>query len=201
MKATLPGPMRLLSFWLGMPMFLFLLWAWWDSMHHAAATNWSYGSPFTILWPPYQPPPEVRPIADVEVPAMPFSPFDTPAQDPGIGGMGFRPRYPPPTHFDNAPRVSYPTRMQPYRSIGSKAGSLWISSWIAPKASRPRWEYRLEAHDGSWFPPLERSHTAVTRNTTAWIPYWLLSGIYTLAWALLLFWRFRRKKRLSPDFP
>jgi hypothetical protein len=149
-----------------------------------------------MLWPPYQPPPEDRQIAHVEMPAMQFSPFDMPMQEPGIGGMSFQPLYLPPTHFDNAPRVSYPTPMQPYRSIGSKAGSLWISSWIAPKSPpKPSWDYRLEAQDGSWFPPLAWTHTAITHNTTAWMPYWLLSGTYTLVWALLLFWRSRRRIR------
>ena len=188
--------MRLLSFWLGLPMFLFLLWAWWDSMHHAAATNWSYGSSFMLLWPPFEPPPQVRPSANLELPASGFSRFDSTVQDPGIGGFGFSPHYSPPLRFDDAPRSSNMTPMQPYRSIGSKAGSLWISSWITPKSlSKPIWDYRAEAQDGSWFPPLAWTHTAITRNTTAWIPYWLLSGTYTLAWTLLLFWRSRRRIR------
>ncbi|MEK7951564.1 hypothetical protein [Luteolibacter soli] len=31
MNATRPGFTRLLSFWLGLPLLLFLFWAWWDS--------------------------------------------------------------------------------------------------------------------------------------------------------------------------
>ncbi|RYD46732.1 MAG: hypothetical protein EOP83_29150 [Verrucomicrobiaceae bacterium] len=190
--------MRLLSFWLGLPVFVFLLWAWWDSMHRAAATNWSYGKTLSLLWPPYQPPPKGLPIQEIDPTPPQFSPFDTPAEDPGIGGMGFRPTYLPRTRFGSEARVSSQTTMQPYRSIGSKAGSLWISDWIAPKSPpKPRWHYAAEAQDGTWFPPLERSHTAITRNTTTWIPYWLLSGTYTLAWALLLIWRTRRRRRLS----
>ena len=201
MKASLPVPMRLLSFWLGLPVFVFLLWAWWDSMHHPAATNWSYGKTLSLLWPPYQAPPKGLPIQEIEQPPAQFSPFDAPAEDPGIGGMGFRPTYLPTTRFGIEPRVSMLTTMQPYRSIGSKAGSLWISDWIAPKSPpKPRWEYRLEKQDGTWFPPLERSHTAITHNTTTWIPYWLLSGSYTLAWSSVLFWRTRRRRKLSPEF-
>jgi hypothetical protein len=67
--------------------------------------------------------------------------------------------------------------------------------------SLPKWDYRAEAQDGSWFPPRAWNHTAVTRNTTLLIPYWLITGAYTLAWLLLLFWRNRRRRKLTVDLP
>ncbi|WP_367873961.1 hypothetical protein [Luteolibacter sp. Populi] len=194
MKAVLPAPLRLLSFWLGLPVFLFLLWAWRDSMHHPAAAHWPHGAARLMKWPPVEKPPVLPSFTELDagLPTFKAPDFNPPAvwetrpsQPPFHSRIG----YERPTNSD--------TTMQPHRSIGSKAGALWISSWIAPKfPPQPQWDYRAETQDGSWFPPLERTTTAITRNTTAWIPYWLLTGLYALAWAALLFWRGRRRRKL-----
>jgi hypothetical protein len=50
----LPAPLRLLSFWLGLPTFLFLFWIWRDSMLHAAALHREHGNTFVMRWPPVE---------------------------------------------------------------------------------------------------------------------------------------------------
>ena len=50
---------RLVSFWLGLPVLIFLIWAWHDSMRHALVLNWKHGSPVRMLWPPVEKAPAV----------------------------------------------------------------------------------------------------------------------------------------------
>ena len=197
MKAAIPAPLRLLSFWLGLPVFLFLLWAWRDSIHHAAVANWAYGKPFVMMWPPFEPPPDIKiPSLDRELPTPDFPKFDL--STTRAEGMSYSPSYSPPHPIIDTPRNSSLTGVVAHRSIGSKAGALWISSWISP-SHEPWWSYRAEPQDGSWFPPCAWKRTEPTRNTTAWIPYWLLTGLYALAWAALLLWRGRRQRKHLAD--
>jgi hypothetical protein len=72
MKARLPRFLRLRSFWLGLPAFLFLLWAWRDSMTHVAALHREHGNPTEILWPP----PEVA--GDLWLPEPVLQPVEFP---------------------------------------------------------------------------------------------------------------------------
>jgi hypothetical protein len=117
--------------------------------------------------------------------------FD-PTALPQERSLPFSPYYPPPLPriSDEIRPVSLPTNVQPYRSLGSKAGSLWISSWVSPDwRPLPVWKYERDAATTGWLPALDWGHSAISRSSTVWIPYWLITLAYLICWGALLFWR------------
>lgn len=204
---------RLLSFWLGLPVLLFLLWAWGDSIRHAAALNRKHGTAFSMVWPPVDPkealspqaPPVTMPeernfeLPKLEVPSFGDFKAEPPYYDPGIPSSQQMPLLPhrnhPLTH-DYSHRLGQTQRMQSYYSIGSKEGVVWLSSWISPEMPRPAaWSYVPEPSSGTWFPALERTRNELLQNSTLRIPYWMIVPVYSLCWPALLMWRGRRRMK------
>jgi hypothetical protein len=215
---------RLVSFWLGLPVLLFLIWAWRDSMQHAAVLNWKHGLPTTMTWPPVEkappimPPslairtPEPLPLPNAPGPSGESSPIQNwnPLEDvkgfdltslPQEERMPLSPSYFPPLRriSDEARIPSHPTKMQPYRSLGSKAGSVWLSSWLsADWRPLPVWKYQPETSSSGWLSTLDWEHSSLSRSSSLWIPYWLLTLAYLILWSGLLGWRARsRRKHLA----
>lgn len=161
-------------------------------MHRSAALHWKHGRPVTLRWPPVDTShyrlavdPETSEFEKIEfqldlLPAArgPLSPVPNPLR----------------VTIDDPFRNSPLTGMQPYRSIGSKNGALWFSSWLSPR-KLPRWEYLPALSGGNWFAPLDWSRSELARNTTLWIPFWALTGSYTVAWLAVLVWRADRRMR------
>lgn len=212
------SPVRLVSFWLGLPVLIFLIWAWRDSMHHGAVLNWKHGSPVPMTWPPVEKAPAMPllKIAELEPPQLPNAPglsgeaSPISRWNPLEGAQGFdltalpqeqrlplSPYYPPPLPRigDEIRPVSIPTEVQPFRSVGSKAGSIWISSWVSPRWPLPAWKYEREAATTGWLPALDWGHSAISRSSTLWIPYWLLTLAYLISWGGLLIWRLRSRRK------
>jgi hypothetical protein len=93
-------------------------------------------------------------------------------------------------------RGSSEIRMQPYQSIGSKEGVIWLSAWISPAMSKTAgWSYLPEPSSGSWFPPLERTRNERFQSSTLRIPHWMIISTYTLCWLACMAWRGRRRKK------
>ena len=215
---------RPVSFWLGLPVLVFLTWAWRDSMHRACVLNWKHGSPVAMVWPPVEKDAAVTlPLATIEVPepvqlpngqgisgeASPFGPWNPPDDVlsfdltalPQERRMPLSPYYPPPLPKirDEIRPPAFPSKVQPYRSFGSKAGALWISSWVSPGwRPLPVWKSERDAATTAWLPALDWEHSTVSRSSTLWIPYWLLTLAYLIFWGGFLFWRTRvAQKRLK----
>ncbi len=189
--------LRSMSFWLGLPAFLFLVWAWRDSMHRTAAWHIAHGTAFSLRWPPVDtthfPRPDTATVPDLE----PLD-FDITTLPGELGPLS--PVRPHPTPIIDDPfRNSNLTPMHPYRTIGSKEGTLWFSSWISPR-KLSAWQSSLGPNSGTWFPALDWNHTALTRSSTVWIPYWLLAVSYLVAWIPLMTWRVRHRRRRSSRF-
>jgi hypothetical protein len=223
-KKRIPFAFRLVSFWLGLPVLIFVLWAWRDSMMHAAVLNWQHGSPVRMTWPqvdrytmPALPLPEIKAPGPIPMPNEPgisgeaspikeWNPLDE-VQGFDLTALPQEKRIPlSPHYFLHLPKIGHdtrsaplPTKVQPYRSLGSKAGSLWASSWVSPDWRRlPAWKYELEAATTGWLPALDWGHSAISRSSTIWIPYWLLTLVYLISWGGLLAWRSRSgRKRLA----
>lgn len=81
MNTRLPRLLRLRSFWLGLPVFFFLLWAWGDSMIHAVALHREYGTPTHAAWPPIEAVCDLQP-QDPELRPVPVAEFDLAALSP-----------------------------------------------------------------------------------------------------------------------
>jgi hypothetical protein len=220
---------RLVSFWLGLPVLVFLLWAWQDSMRHALVLNWKHGSPVRMVWPPVEKAaaialpkiPEPEPVRLANAPGLSGEPSPISRWDP-LGevhafdltslpqerSLPFSPYYPPPLRriSDEVRPVSVPTKVQPYGSLGSKAGSLWISSWVSPDwRPLPVWKYEREAATTGWLPALDWGHSAISRSSTVWIPYWLITLAYLICWGTLQSWRIhllrKRRERMGTAAP
>jgi hypothetical protein len=223
-NGRIPSPFRLVSFWLGLPVLIFLLWAWRDSMMHAAVLNWQHGSPVQMTWPqvdryatPSLPPPELEAPGPLPMPNEPglsgeanpielWNPLDEVGSFdltalPRENSIPLSPHYFPPLPKNRfEPRlIQRPAKVQPYHSLGSRAGTLWASSWVSPDWRRlPAWKYEPETATTGWFPALDWGHAAISRSSTIWIPYWLLTLAYLIAWGTLLAWRSRSgRKRLA----
>ena len=181
-----------MSFWLGLPAFLFLLWAWQDSMHRSGAWHIAHGTRFPLRWPPVDTThlPKPAPVTAPELDRLDFDITKLPGE---LGPLSPIDPHPMPL-IDDPFRSSNLTPMQPYWTLGSKGGALWFSSWISPR-ELPAWNYAPDSAAETWFPPLDWSHESFTRTSTAWIPYWLLTGSYLLAWTALIAWRVRCKRR------
>lgn len=210
---------RLVSFWLGLPVLIFLIWAWQDSMRHALVLNWQHGSPVRMAWPPVEKAPamalpkitEPEPLHLPNTPglsgeASPISRWNPLGEVQGFDltalpqeqRLPLSPYYPPPLPRigDEIRPVSFPTKVQPYRSFGSRAGSLWISSWVSPNwRPLPVWKYEREAATTGWLPALDWGHSAISRSSTAWIPYWLIILAFLILWAGFLVWRLRAARK------
>lgn len=217
-RSRLPAPLRLLSFWLGLPVLLFLLWCWRDSMTHRAALNRPHGIPFSMLWPPMDPK-EILPapssiasvdldlkMPDLEIPSFGESGTSPPYYDSSIPSsqqMPLAPHRSPPIRPDNFYRSAARTMMQPYYSFGSKEGVVWLSSWISPDfPALPGWSYTMERSSGSWFPAPEWTRNERLQSDTLRIPYWVIIAAYALGWLPFLIWRASRlKRRLATMVP
>jgi hypothetical protein len=210
------SPLRLLSFWLGLPVLLFLLWAWSDSMRHSAVLNLAHGKTFNMVWPPVDPmeklpglpaPPIAPAEPDFELPRLEVPSFgdlkaDPPYYNPSIPSSQQMPLLPIRNRAllpDDLYRSARTQRMQPYYSIGSKEGVVWLSSWISPEMPKPAVSsYLPELSSGTWFPALEQTHNERLQSSTLRIPYWMILSAYALGWLAVLAWRgARQKKRLA----
>jgi hypothetical protein len=191
---------RSLAFWLGLPVVLFVFWAWRDSMHRSATLHWGHGTPFSLRWPPVDPS-RLQASKATQFPsideAMEEIEFDLQTLPGALGPLSPITR-PPLRIIDDPFRNSPWTRMHPYHSIGSSGGALWISSWISPRKLN-WWEIKPASSPESGFARLDWSRTQVTHNTTLWIPYWLVAAIATASWIAVVGWSLKRSLRRAMD--
>lgn len=184
--------LRLRSFWLGLPIFAFLVWCWVDSMSYDSRANWLSGPLITrkgkILervhrpWEsfsrqaPVLPQPSLE-LSDLPTERLPMSPVETPPLrivDPLL----------------EAPEL----RVQRCLSLGNKHGSIWWSVWETPPDMVQAWKRDKDSAVSTWFPGFQFQAGSEGGTTTLWLPHWLLLTGYGVMWGLLMGWRVKRRR-------
>ncbi|WP_035601751.1 hypothetical protein [Haloferula sp. BvORR071] len=203
-----------MSLWLGLPVLIFFLWAWRDSMVHSFAFNLKHGKTFVMAWPPLErmPSPATPSVPLAYEPNLDLPSLDVPAWEefgkevayfnssiPEDKRMPLAPHRPLELRPDDLYRNSNRTAMQPYLGLGSAEGVVWFSSWIAPDFPKtPEWTYLHKFSGAPWFAALEWTHNEQFQIHSLRIPYWAIVSAYTLGWFAFLAWRRRRlRKQLS----
>ena len=185
------------SFWLGVPIFLFLVWGWVDSVRYDTRANLPHGpaiKEMSKLPAPiyYTAPQTYDSQPDLLVPSFDIS--SVPEDRPPLPLMPYN--YTPPKIVD--PQME--TRqisVQPTISIGNREGAVWISKWNTPDLHKERWERLKIAGKPPWVAGF--LYQAGESAPTLWLPHWLLITAYTLPWAALVYWRhLRRRVTLLP---
>ena len=185
------------SFWLGAPIFLFLVWGWVDSTRYDTRANFPDGPTIRqqskLPHPIYHPAPRILDSqADLVVPSFDLSTM--PEDRPPLPLMPYK--YTPPKIVD--PQLeTRPISLQPTISIGNKEGALWISKWNAPLFPKEPWRRNKIAGRASWLAHFQ--YQGGDSAPTLWLPHWLILTAYTLPWAALVYWRhLRRRVTLLP---
>lgn len=193
-----PLVLRLRSFWLGLPVFLFIAWGWADSMRHDTRANHPHGPMITrkgkLAEKNYR---RSAPESPARLPGFPGSLSENSGFS-GIpsGGFPFRPYNPPPSQIID-PVLEAPTvSVQRCISIGNKQGTVWISFWeTIPHRMLQTWRRDRIAGTATWFPAFDYQSGSGASARSLWLPHWLLLSAYSVPWAALVVWR--RGRRLK----
>lgn len=189
-----PGFLHYRSFWLGLPVFLFLVWGWVDSVRYDTRANFPHGPVFNkesktterVYYPDVE---SLRKIPDLTIPS-----FDLSAMPSDEGNLPLMPRESPPIRIIDPQLRTTRIPVQRCVSVGNKEGTLWISHWDAPTHPKDPWRRIKTGGEVPWLATFQ--YQGGESPPTLWLPYWMILAAYTLPWVALILWR-RRLRRIT----
>lgn len=183
---------RLRSFWLGLPILIFLAWCWADSMTYDSRANWLHGPFMTkkskLLERDYRnlslPPPG---LLSLDLPSFNLSELPAERLPLSPSNFQFRPIVDPTLE---APEMQF----QRCLSIGNKQGTVWLSDWDSLRFASEKWTRLKDNGASTWFPGFQFQSGSEGEATTLWLPHWLLLSGYGAIWGAVMGWRIKRRR-------